>query len=153
MSASPPNAAICDAAGCTLWANSGQGHSYSITSSASASSDGGTSRPIAFAVFRLMTSSYLVAACTGSSAGFSPFSIRSTYPAANRNCSTLLEHTFRHATVVTLLAGLSENDRKREVEAFIRDQGRRRRYRTGALNHCKGCVIEGFVTGTLGNGR
>jgi hypothetical protein len=51
---------------------------YSITSSARVSSDGGTSRPSAFAVLRLMTSSYLVAVCTGRSAGFSPFSIRST---------------------------------------------------------------------------
>src|SRR5262245_63833661 len=32
----------------------------------------GTSRPSAFAVLRLMTSSYLVGACTGRSAGFSP---------------------------------------------------------------------------------
>ena len=51
---------------------------HSITSSARASSDGGTSRPIAFAVLRLMTSSYLVGACTGRSAGFSPLRMRST---------------------------------------------------------------------------
>ena len=38
----------------------------------------GTSRPSARAVLRLMTSSYLVGACTGRSAGFSPFRIRST---------------------------------------------------------------------------
>ena len=38
---------------------------YSITSSARASSVGGTSRPSAFAVLRLMTSSNLVGACTG----------------------------------------------------------------------------------------
>ena len=38
---------------------------YSITSSARASSDGGTSRPSALAVLPLMTSSYLVGACTG----------------------------------------------------------------------------------------
>src|SRR5262249_56964792 len=36
---------------------------YSITSSARASSAGGISRPSAFAVLRLMTSSYLVGAC------------------------------------------------------------------------------------------
>ena len=35
---------------------------YSITSSARESSDGGTVRPSAFAVLRLITSSYLVAA-------------------------------------------------------------------------------------------
>src|SRR5262245_45259221 len=52
--------------------------SHSITSSARASSDGGTSRPRAFAVLRLITSSYLVGACTGRSAGFSPLRMRST---------------------------------------------------------------------------
>src|SRR5215831_16601644 len=36
----------------------------SITSSARESSEGGTVRPSALAVFRLMTSSYLVGACT-----------------------------------------------------------------------------------------
>ena len=51
---------------------------HSITSSAMASSDGGTSRPSALAVLRLMTSSYLVGACTGRSAGFSPLRMRST---------------------------------------------------------------------------
>ena len=51
---------------------------YSITSSARASTDGGTSRPSAFAVLRLTTSSYLVGACTGKSAGFSPLRMRST---------------------------------------------------------------------------
>src|SRR5215475_2731514 len=38
---------------------------YSITSSARTSRVGGTSRPSALAVLRLMTSSYLVGACTG----------------------------------------------------------------------------------------
>jgi hypothetical protein len=51
---------------------------YSITSSARASSDGGTSRPSAVAVFRLITSSYLVGFCTGKSAVFSPFRMRLT---------------------------------------------------------------------------
>src|SRR6266542_414264 len=49
---------------------------YSITSSAVASSDGGTVRPSAFAAFRLMTSSNLVDCTTGRSAGFSPLRIR-----------------------------------------------------------------------------
>src|SRR5262245_65141226 len=43
---------------------------HSITSSARATSVGGISRPSAFAVLRLMTSSYFVGACTGRSAGF-----------------------------------------------------------------------------------
>src|SRR6266436_3617590 len=55
---------------------------HSITSSARASSVGGISRPSAFAVLRLITNSYLVGACTGRLAGFSPLRMRSTYPAA-----------------------------------------------------------------------
>ena len=51
---------------------------HSITSSARASSVGGTSRPSALAVPRLITSSYLVGAWTGSSAGSAPFRMRST---------------------------------------------------------------------------
>src|ERR1019366_10168967 len=46
--------------------------SHSITSSARAISVGGTVRPRAFAVLRLMTSSNLVGCWTGKSAGFSP---------------------------------------------------------------------------------
>src|SRR5262249_56152194 len=49
---------------------------HSITSSARASSVGGTSRPSALAVFRLITSSYCTGSCTGSSLGFSPFKMR-----------------------------------------------------------------------------
>src|SRR5262249_40810283 len=41
---------------------------HSITSSARASTEDGISRPSAFAVFRLITSSYLVGACTRSAA-------------------------------------------------------------------------------------
>src|SRR5262245_30338499 len=51
---------------------------YSITASARASSEGGTVMPSALAVLRLITSSYLVGACTGMSAGFSPLRMRST---------------------------------------------------------------------------
>ena len=50
---------------------------HSITSSARASTCRGISRPSAFAVSRLITSSYFVGACTGRSAGFSPFRTRS----------------------------------------------------------------------------
>ena len=64
-----PEADSCSAA---------KGNPYSITSSARASRLGGTSRLSALAVLRLMTSSYLVGACTGRSAGFSPLRIRST---------------------------------------------------------------------------
>src|SRR5215831_21427913 len=79
---------------CLLWAKSGlmqrsKHHLYSITSSARARTDGGTVMPSAFAVLRLMTSSYFVGACTGMSAGFSPLRMRSTYAAALR-CGSLV---------------------------------------------------------------
>src|SRR5262249_6732941 len=51
---------------------------HSMTSSARASNVDGTSRPSALAVLRLITSWYLVGSCTGRSAGFSPFRMRST---------------------------------------------------------------------------
>src|SRR5262249_31925747 len=51
---------------------------HSITSSARASNVGGTSRPSAFAVVRLTTSSNLVGCSTGRSAGFAPRRILST---------------------------------------------------------------------------
>ena len=79
MSASPPKADIGEpATGCPLCANSGQWPAYSMTSSARASTVAGNSSPIALAVFELITSSYLVGACTGRSAGFSPLRMRST---------------------------------------------------------------------------
>src|SRR5262249_33997697 len=51
---------------------------HSLTSAARASSVSGAVRPRAFAVLRLITSSYFVGACTGRSAGFSPLRMRST---------------------------------------------------------------------------
>ena len=51
---------------------------YSITSSASASIDGGTARPSGFAALRLMTSSNIAAWVTGRSDGFSPLRMRAT---------------------------------------------------------------------------
>ena len=53
-------------------------HSYSITSSARCRRNKGTSRPSALAVFRLITSSNLSGAWTGSSLGFAPLRMRST---------------------------------------------------------------------------
>ena len=52
--------------------------SHSITSSARTRTVVGTSMPSALAVLRLITRSYLVAFCTGRSAGFSPLRMRST---------------------------------------------------------------------------
>src|SRR5262249_4284934 len=52
---------------------------HSITSSVRASKEIGGSRPSAFAVLRLMTSSNLVACWTGRSPGLSPLRMRSTY--------------------------------------------------------------------------
>src|SRR5262249_39216026 len=60
---------------------------HSITSSASCCSCNGTSRPTALAVLMLTTSSNLVGACTGRSAGFSPLRMRSTYEADRRTIS------------------------------------------------------------------
>jgi hypothetical protein len=50
---------------------------YSITSSAVASSEGGTLRPSAFAVLRLMVNWTLTGSWTGSSLGFVPRKMRS----------------------------------------------------------------------------
>jgi hypothetical protein len=55
---------LCPLARCPLSANSGH-RAYSITSLALASSVGGTERLSVLAVLRLITSSYLVGACTG----------------------------------------------------------------------------------------
>src|SRR5262245_33604699 len=60
---------------------------HSITSSASASSLSGTSRPIAFAVLRLITNSNLVGWVTGRSAGFVPLRMRPAYTPAWRPAS------------------------------------------------------------------
>jgi hypothetical protein len=49
---------------------------HSITSSARASSDGGTVRPSILAVWALMTSSNLLACTTGRSAGLAPLRMR-----------------------------------------------------------------------------
>src|SRR5262249_5849082 len=61
---------------------------HSITSSARASSVGGTSRPSALAVLRLMTSSKLVGSSTGRSEGLAPLRMRSTKVAA-RHCMSI----------------------------------------------------------------
>jgi len=68
-----PNPAIAGPAlnGSAGWENA-TGKSYSITSSARASSDGGTVSPSALAVLRLITSSNLVGCSTGKSAGRVP---------------------------------------------------------------------------------
>src|SRR6516165_6608779 len=66
------------------------GWRYSMTSSAVASSDGGTAIPSAFAVFRLITNSNLVGCSTGRSAGLVPLSILSTYSAVRRNMAVKL---------------------------------------------------------------
>ena len=54
----------------------GHGRLYSITSSAVARSSGGILKPCALAVFKFAISSNFVGSCTGSSAGFSPLTIR-----------------------------------------------------------------------------
>src|SRR5262249_59559881 len=64
--------------------------SHSITSSASASTFGGISRPSAFAVARLTTSSNFVGCSTGRSAGLAPLRMRAEYMPAWRNEATWL---------------------------------------------------------------
>ena len=70
-----PDLSGCSNVHCRSW-------TYSITSSARASIEGGTVRPRAFAVLRLINSSNLVGCCTGRSCGLAPFKILSTYSAA-----------------------------------------------------------------------
>src|SRR5262245_30645643 len=57
---------------------------HSITLSARSRNASGMVRPIALAVLRLMTSSYLDACSTGRSAGLAPLRILSMYTAARR---------------------------------------------------------------------
>src|SRR4029077_2224310 len=59
---------------------------YSITSSAAFSRRSGTSRPSAFAVFRLMINGTLTGIWIGRSPGFSPLRMRSMYSAACGYC-------------------------------------------------------------------
>ena len=61
---------------CRFRATNGHGPLYSITSSAVASSCGGKLKPCALAVFKFAISSNFVGSCTGSSAGFSPLTMR-----------------------------------------------------------------------------
>ena len=79
MSALSPIADMCGAtSACPLSANSGHRQFYWITSSARAINAGGTVRPSALAVLRLMASSNFVGNSTGRSPGFSPLRIRAT---------------------------------------------------------------------------
>ena len=84
MSALPPKADICSAAAYARFGPKADIASYSMISLARERSEGGTVRPSALAVLRLIAISNLVALCTGRSAGLSPLRIRSTYPAACR---------------------------------------------------------------------
>src|SRR6202030_1074591 len=63
---------------------------HSMTSSAWARMEGGTVRPSALAVLRLITSSNLVGCSTGRSAGLAPLRTLSTYVARWRHVSTML---------------------------------------------------------------
>src|SRR5262245_43601708 len=60
---------------------------HSMTSSARASSVGGISRPMAFAVLRLIVSSNVVGCSIGKSAGLAPCKIRLAYQAPRLNKS------------------------------------------------------------------
>jgi hypothetical protein len=60
---------------CSLWANSGHGAIYSITSSASNCIEYGTVSPSTFAVPRFMTNSNFLGNSNGRSPAFSPLTI------------------------------------------------------------------------------
>src|SRR5262249_21408288 len=77
-SALPPKADMCGAARDVRYGPKADIAIYSIIASARPSTAGGIVRPSSLAVLRLITSSYLVGACTGRSAGFSPLRMRST---------------------------------------------------------------------------
>src|SRR5262249_51761727 len=73
-----PVLAVCKFRSRGLRTHCGSVPPHSITSSARASSFGGTSRPSAFAVLRLMASSNFAACSIGRSAGFAPARILAT---------------------------------------------------------------------------
>jgi len=89
MSALPPKAT----AKATCRAVALGGHAdpfYSITLSARARKVSGIVTPSALAALRLMYRSNFVGCSTGSSLGFAPFNILSTYPEARRKSSASL---------------------------------------------------------------
>src|SRR5262249_16347315 len=88
----PTFSALCQVRTRASAAYTGFKRSYSITSSARTSSEGGMVKPSAFAVLRLITSSNLVGCCTGRLAGPSPLRIRSMYDALRRKTSLWLLH-------------------------------------------------------------
>src|SRR5262245_32943320 len=95
MSALPPKATSnatyeMSAKGHKRTSEQAQCATYSITSSAREIIVGGTDKPIAFAAFKLTTSSNFVGSCTGSSEGLAPFRMRSTYDDARPNRSGVL---------------------------------------------------------------
>jgi hypothetical protein len=83
------------------------------------------SRPSVLAVLRLITSSYLVGACTGKSAVFSPNEISQTppYPPANNVFDALIVHD---AEIPHRLAHASQSRPARAIlrsEAFLNAPG------------------------------
>ena len=85
----PDSDRMADALPCPKGATSRHRLSYSITSSARASSVDGIVRPSAFAVWRLSANSNLIGFWTGRSAGCAPLRMRSTYDAARQFTSAV----------------------------------------------------------------
>jgi len=78
----------CVGVGMSAFANTGHWpESYSITSSASASTYGGMVSPMAFAVFEFGANRYCVGSSNGKSAGLVPLNSRSTIAAARSTVS------------------------------------------------------------------
>ena len=80
---------------------------YRITRSALANTFGGIVNPICFAALRLMMNSNFFGCSTGSSAGFAPFSILSTYVAARRSKSRQVDAVGHKSAVFHMFSACS----------------------------------------------
>jgi hypothetical protein len=72
------------------------------------------------AAFRLMISSYLVGACTGRSAGFSPLRMRSTHPAARRTLDRIRSVGDQATSGDEVAPGVDRGRRCRAASMMIR---------------------------------
>ena len=114
MSALPPKADICRVGCHVRFVPIADINGYSITSSASNCIELGTLKPSALAVFRLMTSSYLLICKYGQvgrrSAGFAPFKILSTYAAALATRQRASVPQYQINATPTMTAAISSAD-------------------------------------------
>ena len=135
---------------CPKGANNGSGQPYSITSSACARSVGEIVTPSTAAVLRLITSVYLVGACTGSSSGLLPLRMRSAAavrpPAAATSfrdrgavfsLAIAAHHRARCTTLFAdLMLAIELQDKHSSGVAIFRRVHRRRRCGHSAVDAC-----------------